>query len=50
MIDGNRADFVVGDGKKWAALGHNSLYNVDGKDLFVAHAYSIPDKGVPNLL
>lgn len=50
MMDGNGTDFAIGDGKKWAALGHNSVYNVDGKDLFVAHGYSIPDNGASKLI
>ncbi|SCY19155.1 family 43 glycosylhydrolase [Flavobacterium caeni] len=50
MIDGNGTDFAIGDGKQYAALGHNSVYRIDGKDLFVAHAYSIPDDGDSKLV
>ena len=50
MMDGNGTDFAIGDGKKWAALGHNSVYTIGGKELFVAHGYSIADKGDSKLI
>ncbi|MDI1256642.1 MAG: arabinan endo-1,5-alpha-L-arabinosidase [Flavobacterium sp.] len=50
MIDGNGTDFAIGDGKKWAALGHNAVYNIDGKEFFVAHGYSIADQGDSKLI
>lgn len=50
MLDGNGTDFAVGDGKKYAALGHNSVYHIDGKDYFVAHAYSIAHDGDSKLV
>ena len=50
MLDGGGSVIAIGDGKKWAALGHNSVYNLDGKDYLLAHGYSIPDNGVPKLI
>ncbi|MGK4568464.1 hypothetical protein [Flavobacterium sp. 3HN19-14] len=50
MIDGNGTDFATGDGKKWAALGHNAVYNIAGKEFFVAHGYFIPDSGDSKLI
>ncbi|MES2486704.1 MAG: family 43 glycosylhydrolase [Bacteroidota bacterium] len=50
MIDGNGTDFAIGDGVKYAALGHNSVYNIEGKEYFVAHGYSIPDGGASKLI
>lgn len=31
MLDGNGTDFAVGDGVKYAALGHNAVYKIDGQ-------------------
>jgi arabinan endo-1,5-alpha-L-arabinosidase len=50
MLDGGGTPFAIGDGKKWAALGHNSVYNVDGKDILFAHGYSIPHDGASELI
>lgn len=50
MIDGNSTVIAIGDGKKFAALGHNSVYKVDGKELMFAHGYSIPDNGDSKLI
>ncbi len=50
MLDGGGTVISIGDGKKWAALGHNSVYKMEGKDYLLAHGYSIPDKGVSKLI
>jgi len=50
MLGGGGTVIAIGDGKKWAALGHNSVYNIDGKDYLFAHGYSIPDNGVAKLI
>lgn len=50
MIDGNGTDIAIGDGVKYAALGHNSVYKIDGKEYFVAHGYSIADDGASKLI
>lgn len=50
MMDGGGTVVAIGDGKKWAALGHNSVYTIDGKDYMFAHGYSIPDKGTSELI
>lgn len=50
MLGGGGTVISIGDGKKWAALGHNSVYNIDGKDYLFAHGYSIPDKGESKLI
>lgn len=50
MIDGGGTVLAIGDGKKWAALGHNSVYNINGKDFLFCHGYSIRDKGAAELI
>jgi arabinan endo-1,5-alpha-L-arabinosidase len=50
MMDGGGTVVAIGDGKRWAALGHNSVYNINGKDYLFAHGYSIPDKGTSQLI
>lgn len=50
MLDGNGNVLATGDGKVWAAVGHNSVYHLDGKDYFVTHAYSIADNGDSELV
>ncbi|MHA4811046.1 family 43 glycosylhydrolase [Flavitalea flava] len=50
MLDGGGTEIAIGDGKKWAALGHNSVYNINGKDYLFAHGYSIPDRGASELI
>jgi arabinan endo-1,5-alpha-L-arabinosidase len=35
--------------EKWAGLGHNSVYNFDGKDYLVFHAYETADNGLQKL-
>lgn len=53
--DGKRMDrgggsiLIEGDGKDWAAVGHCAAYTFDGKDLFVAHAYTL-DTGQSKLI
>jgi len=50
MLKGGGTVIAIGDGLRWAAVGHNSVYNMDGKDYLVTHAYSIPDKGASKLV
>lgn len=50
MLLGGGTVIAIGDGQKWAALGHNSVYNIDGKDYLFCHGYSIPDNGVSKLI
>lgn len=50
MLGGGGTVISIGDGKKWAALGHNSVYEIDGRDYLFAHGYSIPDNGVSKLI
>lgn len=50
MMDGNGTVIAIGDGKKWAALGHNAVYTINGKDYLFAHGYSIADKGASELI
>jgi len=35
--------------KDWPGLGHNSVYNFDGKDYLVFHAYESADNGLQKL-
>ncbi len=50
MMDGGGTVVGIGDGKKWAALGHNSVYAINGKDYLFAHGYSVADKGASELI
>ncbi len=50
MLDGGGTIVAKGDGARWAAVGHNGVYRMDGKDYMVTHAYSIPDKGASKLV
>ena len=50
MLTGGGTVIAIGDGKRWAAVGHNSVYKFDDKDYLVAHGYSIPDNGAPKLI
>ena len=34
---------------KWPGLGHNSVYDFDGKDYLVFHAYETADNGLQKL-
>lgn len=43
MARGGGSLVIEGD-KDWKALGHNSAYTIDGKDLMVLHAYETADK------
>jgi arabinan endo-1,5-alpha-L-arabinosidase len=52
--NGNRLDegggsLVVEGNKDWAGVGHNSVYNFDGQDYLVFHAYDVSDNGKPKL-
>jgi arabinan endo-1,5-alpha-L-arabinosidase len=52
--NGNRMDegggsLVVEGNKDWAGVGHNSVYNFDGQDYLVFHAYDVSDNGKPKL-
>lgn len=37
---------VKGDGKTWAAAGHNSVYTFDGKDYMLFHGYNMDDRAL----
>ncbi|HTN38965.1 MAG TPA: family 43 glycosylhydrolase [Arachidicoccus sp.] len=50
MMDGGGTVVAIGDGIRWAAVGHNSVYHIGNKDYLFTHAYSIPDKGVSELV
>ncbi|SFU45144.1 arabinan endo-1,5-alpha-L-arabinosidase [Pustulibacterium marinum] len=50
LFPGNSTVIAVGDGKDFAALGHNSVYTIDGKDYLFAHGYSIPKNGESKLI
>jgi arabinan endo-1,5-alpha-L-arabinosidase len=41
---------LEGDGKKWAAAGHNGIINAKQKDYFVCHAYDLEANGAPKLI
>ncbi len=42
---------LVGEGNhNWYAIGHNSVYKMDGKDIMFFHGYDAHDEGLPKLL
>lgn len=48
MLDGGGSLLVEGD-KRWNGVGHNSVYNFDGTDYLVFHAYDAKNEGKPRL-
>lgn len=41
---------IVQGNEDWAGIGHCAVYNFDGKDYFIAHAYSVKENGTPKLV
>lgn len=50
MKHGGGSFVLGGDGNKYAAIGHNSVYTFNGTDYLVAHAYDLSDDGRSKLL
>ncbi len=48
MLDGGGSVVVRGN-RAWKAVGHNSAYTFDGKDVMVLHAYETADKYLQKL-
>ena len=48
MTQGGGSLLLEGD-NNWYGVGHNSVYNFDGQDYLVFHAYDAADKGRPKL-
>ena len=48
MAEGGGSLLLAGN-DKWPGLGHNSVYNFDGKDYIVFHAYETADNGLQKL-
>lgn len=53
--NGNRMDegggtLVVEGNKRWAGVGHNSIYTFDDGDFLIFHGYDMKDNGKPKLL
>ncbi|MGI5847172.1 MAG: arabinan endo-1,5-alpha-L-arabinosidase [Candidatus Cryptobacteroides sp.] len=49
MAHGGGSIIIEGN-QDWAGIGHNSAYHFDGKDYFIAHAYSMADNGASKLV
>jgi arabinan endo-1,5-alpha-L-arabinosidase len=49
-MDKGGGSLVVEGNKEWAGIGHNAAYHFDGKDYFIAHAYSIAEDGASKLI
>lgn len=49
MMQGGGKIVIEGNKTDWQAVGHCAAYNIDGKDIFIAHAYDT-EKGVPHLI
>lgn len=43
-------ELIAGETDKYAGIGHNSVYDFDGKTLFVAHGYDKEDNGRSKLV
>ncbi len=50
MREGGGTLFVEGDHKTFEAMGHCAAYQINGKDLFICHGYSVPLKGASILV
>lgn len=48
MTEGGGSLLLAGN-EKWPGLGHNGVYNFDGKDIIVFHAYEAADNGLQKL-
>ena len=42
--------FFEGDKREFEAVGHCSVYHIDGQDIFLCHGYSIAHNGAPVLI
>jgi len=42
-MDRGAGSIVVQGNEEWAGIGHNAAYTIDGKDIFISHAYSRQD-------
>jgi arabinan endo-1,5-alpha-L-arabinosidase len=49
MDKGGGTLLIAGD-ERWPGIGHNSVYEFDGHDWFVAHAYDARDRGWSKLM
>lgn len=50
MTHGGGSFVLGGDGEKYAAIGHNSVYTFNEIDYLIAHAYDLSDEGRSKLL
>lgn len=50
MNDGGGTILMEGDQKTYEAAGHCAVYQLDDKDVFICHGYSIQEKGAPLLI
>ncbi|MFD3002948.1 arabinan endo-1,5-alpha-L-arabinosidase [Pontibacter toksunensis] len=48
-MDKGGGTLVLAGNKNWHGVGHNSVYNFDGKDYLVFHGYDASDKGKSKL-
>ncbi|MFT3784126.1 MAG: arabinan endo-1,5-alpha-L-arabinosidase [Nibricoccus sp.] len=48
MAKGGGTLLLAGN-EKWPGVGHNGVYNFDGKDIIVFHAYETADRGLQKL-
>ena len=49
MDNGGGTVVIEGDKVNWQAVGHCSVYTIEGRDIFIAHAYDT-EKGTPRLV
>ena len=48
MSDGGGTLVLAGD-ENWHGVGHNAVYNFDGKDYMIFHGYDASDEGKSKL-
>lgn len=50
MLDGGGELIIEGDKKEYEAMGHCAVYNINDKDIFICHGYSVKQNGAPILV
>ncbi|WP_205510565.1 arabinan endo-1,5-alpha-L-arabinosidase [Longitalea arenae] len=50
LMQGGGSLVIAGDTANWTAVGHNSVYQFDGRDYIVYHGYDAKDNGKSKLI
>jgi len=49
-LDQGGGTLLIEGNENWYGVGHNSVYNFDGKDYYFSHAYDAKDNAAPKLI